>query len=93
VGGLTLEDGSEVDGGTGTDSLGVVASLEETVDTTDRDWSERGTRRGRPEPNSHWRPALDDREEDLDSAPDFPPLPPEDIVDIGWGWLGWGVVK
>lgn len=35
---LTLKDGSEVDGGTGTDTLGVVAALEETVDTTDGDW-------------------------------------------------------
>jgi hypothetical protein len=32
---LTLEDGSKVDGSTGTHSLGVVALLEETVDTTD----------------------------------------------------------
>jgi hypothetical protein len=32
---LTLEDGREVDGSTGTHSLGVVALLEETVDTTD----------------------------------------------------------
>jgi hypothetical protein len=42
-------------------------------------------------PNSHWRPALEDREEDLDSAPDFPPLlPPEDIVDkvVGVGGVG-----
>jgi hypothetical protein len=30
-----LEDGSEVDGSTGTDTLGVVALAEETVDTTD----------------------------------------------------------
>jgi hypothetical protein len=32
---LTLEDGREVDGSTGTHSLGVVSLLEETVDTTD----------------------------------------------------------
>jgi hypothetical protein len=32
---LTLEDGSKVDGSTGTHSLGVVSLLEETVDTTD----------------------------------------------------------
>jgi hypothetical protein len=31
----TLEDGGEVDGGTGTHTLGVVALLQETVDTTD----------------------------------------------------------
>jgi hypothetical protein len=30
-----LEDGSEVDGSTGTDTLGVVALAEQTVDTTD----------------------------------------------------------
>ena len=30
-----LEDGSEVDGGTGTDTLSVVALAEKTVDTTD----------------------------------------------------------
>jgi hypothetical protein len=30
-----LKDGSEVDGGTGTDTLSVVALAEETVDTTD----------------------------------------------------------
>lgn len=35
---LTLEDGSEVDGGTGTDSLGVVSLLQQSVDTTDGDW-------------------------------------------------------
>lgn len=40
LGGKVLEDGSEVDGGTGTDTLGVVAALEETVNTTDGDyWS------------------------------------------------------
>jgi hypothetical protein len=33
----TLEDGSEVDGGTGTDSLGVVTLLQQSVDTTDGD--------------------------------------------------------
>lgn len=32
-----LEDGSEVDGSTGTDTLSVVALSEETVDTTDRE--------------------------------------------------------
>ena len=32
-----LEDGSEVDGSTGTDTLGVVALAEKTVDTTDRE--------------------------------------------------------
>ena len=30
--------GSEVDGGTGTDSLGVVSLLQQSVDTTDGDW-------------------------------------------------------
>jgi hypothetical protein len=35
LGGEVLEDGGEVDGCTGTDTLGVVALLEETVDTTD----------------------------------------------------------
>lgn len=34
---LTLKDGSEVDGSTGTDSLGIVALLQKTVDTTDGD--------------------------------------------------------
>jgi len=34
---LTLKDGGEVDGGTGTDTLGVVTLLQETVDTTDGD--------------------------------------------------------
>ena len=33
----TLEDGGEVDGSTGTDTLGVVAALQETVDTADGD--------------------------------------------------------
>lgn len=32
-----LEDGSEVDGSTGTDTLSVVALSEETVDTTNRE--------------------------------------------------------
>ena len=32
-----LKDGSEVDGGTGTDTLSVVALSEETVDTTNRE--------------------------------------------------------
>lgn len=32
-----LEDGGEVDGSTGTDTLSVVALAEETVDTTDRE--------------------------------------------------------
>lgn len=32
-----LEDGSEVDGGSSTDTLGVVALAEQTVDTTDRE--------------------------------------------------------
>lgn len=41
LGGKVLEDGGKVDGGTGTDTLGVVAALEETVDTTDRDWDVR----------------------------------------------------
>lgn len=31
-----LEDGSEVDGSTGTDTLGIVALAEQTVNTTDR---------------------------------------------------------
>ena len=36
----------------------------------------------------HWRPALDERDEDLESeAPDLPPLPPEDIV-VKLVWLG-----
>jgi hypothetical protein len=34
-GSQVLEDGSEVDGSTGTDTLGVVALAEKTVDTTD----------------------------------------------------------
>ncbi len=38
LGGEVLEDGGEVDGGTRTDTLGVVAALEETVDTTNGDW-------------------------------------------------------
>lgn len=38
LGSEVLEDSREVDGGTGTDTLGVVATLEETVDTTDGDW-------------------------------------------------------
>lgn len=33
--GKVLKDGSEVDGSTGTDSLGIVALLQKTVDTTD----------------------------------------------------------
>ena len=33
-----LEDGSEVDGGTRTDTLSVVTALKETVDTTDGDY-------------------------------------------------------
>ena len=33
--GEVLEDGSQVDGSTGTDTLGVVALAEETVDTAD----------------------------------------------------------
>lgn len=33
--GEVLEDGSEVDGSTGTDTLGVVALAEQTVDTAD----------------------------------------------------------
>lgn len=37
LGSEVLEDGGEVDGGTGTDTLGVVAALKETVDTTDGD--------------------------------------------------------
>lgn len=32
-----LEDGSQVDGGTGTNTLGVVALAEKTVDTTNRE--------------------------------------------------------
>jgi len=32
-----LEDGCEIDGSTGTDTLGVVALAEQTVDTTDRE--------------------------------------------------------
>jgi hypothetical protein len=35
LGGEVLEDGSQVDGGTGTDTLGVVALAEQTVDTAD----------------------------------------------------------
>ena len=34
-GGKVLEDGSEVDGGTGTDTLSIVSFAEQTVDTTD----------------------------------------------------------
>ncbi len=41
--GQVLEDGSEVDGSAGTDTLGVVALAEETVDTAD---GERETRLG-----------------------------------------------
>ena len=37
LGSQVLKDGSEVDGGTGTDTLGVVALAEKTVDTTDRE--------------------------------------------------------
>lgn len=33
--GEVLEDGGQVDGGTGTDTLGVVALAEQTVDTAD----------------------------------------------------------
>ena len=36
--GLTLKDSSEVDGCARTDSLGVVAPFQETVDTTNGDW-------------------------------------------------------
>jgi hypothetical protein len=35
LGSQVLEDGSQVDGSTGTDTLGVVALAEETVDTAD----------------------------------------------------------
>lgn len=35
LGSEVLKDGSEVDGGTGTDTLSVVALAEKTVDTTD----------------------------------------------------------
>jgi hypothetical protein len=35
--GLTLKDGSEVDWGTGTDSLGVVSLLQQSVDSTNGD--------------------------------------------------------
>jgi len=35
LGGEVLEDGGQVDGGTGTDTLGVVALAEQTVDTAD----------------------------------------------------------
>jgi hypothetical protein len=38
LGSKVLEDSGEVDGGPGTDTLGVVAALEVTVDTTDGDW-------------------------------------------------------
>jgi hypothetical protein len=38
LGSEVLEDSGEVDGGTGTDSLGVVSLLQESVDTTDGDW-------------------------------------------------------
>jgi hypothetical protein len=37
LGGEVLKDGGEVDGGTRTDALGVVALLQETVDTTNGD--------------------------------------------------------
>ena len=35
LGGKVFEDGGEVDGGSGADTLGVFACLEETGDTTD----------------------------------------------------------
>ena len=34
-----FEDGSEVDWGTGTDSLGVVSLLQQSVDSTNGDWA------------------------------------------------------
>ena len=37
LGGEVLEDGGEVDGRAGTDSLGVVALAQHAVDTTDRE--------------------------------------------------------
>lgn len=37
LGSEVLENGSQVDGGTGTDTLGVVALAKQTVDTTDRE--------------------------------------------------------
>ena len=37
LGSEVLEDGGQVDGGTGTDTLSVVALAEQTVDTTDRE--------------------------------------------------------
>lgn len=37
LGSEVLEDGSEVDGSTGTNTLSVVALAEQTVDTTDRE--------------------------------------------------------
>ena len=40
LGGQVLEDRGEVDGGTGTDTLSVVAALQKTVDTTDGDLNE-----------------------------------------------------
>lgn len=44
--------------------------------------------------NSHWRPALEDREDDLASEPDLPPdLPPEDIVAEVWCGVGVGLVR
>ncbi len=39
LGGEVLEDGGEVDGRARADALGVVAALEETVDTTNGDWA------------------------------------------------------
>lgn len=44
LGSEVLEDGGQVDGGTGTDTLSVVALAEQTVDTTD---GERQTSLGR----------------------------------------------
>lgn len=52
--------------------------------TTVREWS----RYGQSSKDSHWRPALEDREEDLASEEALP-LPPEDIVNKCLG-VGWG---
>lgn len=41
-----LEDGSEIDGGTSTDTLSIVALAQETVDTTDRECETRLGRTG-----------------------------------------------
>lgn len=53
LGGEILEDGSEIDGSTSTNSLGVVAFPQESVDTTDGE-SETGFRRATFETQSQF---------------------------------------